>query len=112
MWVLFDPFEDPSRLYFGTDTRVAGLLVGATLAFLVDAYTEEYGGGGKRLNLEWFKGVDCSKIILAGGLTPENILEVRGYGFYGVDVSSGLESIKGKKDPKKVKQFLLNAKSL
>ncbi len=79
---------------------------------IVDAYTEEYGGGGKRLNLEWFKGVDCSKIILAGGLTPENILEVRGYGFYGVDVSSGLESIKGKKDPKKVKQFLLNAKSL
>jgi peptidoglycan/LPS O-acetylase OafA/YrhL len=34
MWLLFDPFEDPSRLYFGTDTRLAGLLVGATLAFL------------------------------------------------------------------------------
>ena len=37
---------------------------------LVDAYTESYGGSGVRLNLDWFNGVDCSKIILAGGLTP------------------------------------------
>ena len=79
---------------------------------LVDAFCEAYGGSGKRLNLEWFKGVDCSKIILAGGLTPENITEVKQYGFYGVDVSSGVESVKRKKDPKKVEQFLRNAKSL
>jgi len=79
---------------------------------LVDAYSEVYGGAGKRLNLEWFKGVDCSKIILAGGLNPENVTEVKAYGFYGVDISSGVESIKGKKDPMKVKQFINNAKSL
>jgi len=69
-------------------------------------------GSGKRLNLEWFDGVDCSKIILAGGLTPDNVAEVKKYGFYGVDVSSGVESIKGKKDPKKVEQFIANAKSI
>ena len=79
---------------------------------LVDAFSEAYGGTGKRLNLEWFNGVDCSKIILAGGLTPENVSQVKQFGFYGVDVSSGVESIKGKKDPKKVKQFIINAKSL
>ncbi len=79
---------------------------------LVDAYSEVYGGAGERLNLEWFKGVDCSKIILAGGLTPENLVEVKKLGFYGVDVSSGVESIKGKKDPQKVQQFIANAKSL
>ncbi len=79
---------------------------------LVDAYSEAYGGTGKRLNLEWFNGVDCSKIILAGGLTPENVEQVKAFGFYGVDVSSGVESIKGKKDPKKVQQFIANAKSL
>ena len=79
---------------------------------LVDAYCESYGGSGKRLNLEWFEGVDCSKIILAGGLTPENIQEVKPYGFYGVDVSSGVESVKGKKDPKKVEAFIAYAKSL
>jgi peptidoglycan/LPS O-acetylase OafA/YrhL len=33
MWFLFVPFEDPSRVYFGTDTRAAGLLVGVALAF-------------------------------------------------------------------------------
>lgn len=79
---------------------------------LVDAYSEVYGGAGERLNLDWFDGVDCSKIILAGGLTPENVEEVKSYGFYGVDVSSSLELVKGKKDPKKVKQFILNAKSI
>jgi peptidoglycan/LPS O-acetylase OafA/YrhL len=34
MWFLFVPFEDPSRVYFGTDTRAAGLLVGVALAFV------------------------------------------------------------------------------
>ena len=79
---------------------------------LVDAYSEAYGGTGKRLNLEWFNNIDCSKMILAGGLTPENVSQVKQLGFYGVDVSSGVESIKGKKNPEKVKQFILNAKSL
>jgi phosphoribosylanthranilate isomerase len=78
---------------------------------LVDAYSEGYGGSGKRLNLEWFNGIDCSKIILAGGLTPENLDQVKQLGFYGVDVSSGVESVKGKKNPLKVKQFINNAKS-
>ncbi len=79
---------------------------------LVDAYCEAYGGSGKRLNLEWFKGRDCSKIVIAGGLTPNNLEQLRGFGFYGVDVSSGVESSKGKKDLKLVKEFIENAKSL
>ena len=79
---------------------------------LVDAYIESYGGEGKRLNLEWFKGIDCSKIILAGGLNVENVTQVKEFGFYGVDVSSGVEKIKGRKDPLKVKKFIANAKSL
>jgi len=79
---------------------------------LVDAYSEAYGGTGKRLNLEWFKGVDCSKIILAGGLNLENVEKVKAYGFYGVDISSGVELKKGLKDPMKVKHFISNAKSI
>ena len=78
---------------------------------LVDTYTQGYGGSGERLNLDWFNGINCSKMILAGGLTPENVVQVKKLGFYGVDVSSGVESVKGKKDPKKVKQFIFNAKS-
>jgi len=77
---------------------------------LVDAYCESYGGAGKRLNIEWFNDIDCSKIIIAGGLTPENVAKVARLGFYGVDVSSGVELEIGKKDPKKVKSFVKNAK--
>lgn len=79
---------------------------------LVDAYCQSYGGSGKRLNLEWFEGRDNSNIIIAGGLNADNICELEGYGFYGVDVSSGVEAYKGKKDPQKVRSFIQNAKSL
>ncbi|WP_457746757.1 phosphoribosylanthranilate isomerase [Sulfurimonas sp.] len=78
---------------------------------LVDAYCEAYGGAGKRINLEWFDGVDCSKIILAGGLTPQNVASLKRYNFYGVDVSSGVEISHGKKDATKVKEFIDNAQS-
>ncbi len=77
---------------------------------LVDAYCESFGGSGKRLNLEWFDGVDCSNIILAGGLDPQNVAAVKKYGFYGVDVSSGVELSYGKKDASKVREFIKNAK--
>ena len=79
---------------------------------LVDAFCESYGGSGKRLNLEWFEEKDCSRIILAGGLSADNLSELSGYGFYGVDVSSATESSKGIKDPQKVKEFIANADNL
>ena len=79
---------------------------------LVDAYCESYGGSGKRLALEWFENRDNSRIIIAGGLTPENVGELAGYGFYACDVSSGTEAAKGIKDPAKVRKFIGNAKSL
>ncbi len=79
---------------------------------LVDAYVDGYGGEGKRLALEWFEGEDNSRTILAGGLTPENLASIEGMGFYGVDVSSGVEASKGRKDPDKVERFVRYAQSL
>ena len=76
---------------------------------LVDAYCEAYGGAGKRINIEWFEGVDCSKIILAGGLNPDNVASLKDYGFFAVDVSSGVEESHGKKDKVKVEAFIKNA---
>lgn len=34
MWTAFDPTVDPSRLYYGTDSRAAGILVGVALAMV------------------------------------------------------------------------------
>ncbi|MDQ7044599.1 MAG: phosphoribosylanthranilate isomerase [Sulfurimonas sp.] len=77
---------------------------------LVDAYCETYGGAGKRINIEWFKGLDNSKIILAGGLDSTNVSTLKDFGFYGADVSSGVEKAKGIKDAQKVKDFIHNAR--
>ncbi|MBU3013766.1 phosphoribosylanthranilate isomerase [Poseidonibacter lekithochrous] len=73
---------------------------------LVDAFVASFGGEGKRLALEWFKDIDCSKMILAGGLTSSNLGELSGFNFYGVDVSSGVEASKGKKDKQKMIDFV------
>lgn len=76
---------------------------------LVDAFVKSYGGEGKRVNSNWFDGVDCSKIVLAGGLNVQNVADMAKIGFYGVDVSSGVEKTKGKKDKMKVYHFIREA---
>mgnify|MGYP000282300400 CR=1 FL=1 len=79
---------------------------------LVDAFVEGFGGAGKRVALEWFQNVDCSKIILAGGLNESNLKELKNFVFYGVDVSSGVELTKGKKDKSKMINFLKAANEI
>lgn len=74
--------------------------------YLVDAFVESFGGAGKRVALDWFDEVDCSKFILAGGLTQDNLKELKGYNFFAIDVSSGVEASKGKKDKDKMINFL------
>lgn len=73
---------------------------------LVDAFVESFGGEGQRVALEWFEGIDCSKMILAGGLKAHNLKELKGFDFFGVDVSSGVEAYKGKKDKQKMIDFV------
>ena len=34
MWTMYQPFEDPLRVYYGTDTRASGLLIGVLLAYI------------------------------------------------------------------------------
>ncbi|MDR3346920.1 MAG: phosphoribosylanthranilate isomerase [Campylobacteraceae bacterium] len=77
---------------------------------LVDAFVESFGGEGKRLDLSWFEGADCSKIILAGGLEADTLESIRAFGFYGVDVNSGVEKERGVKDAEKVHNFIKSAK--
>lgn len=78
---------------------------------LVDAYVESFGGEGKRVDLSWFATSDNENIILAGGLNADNVEAIKSLGFYGVDVSSGVEKTKGIKDHAKIKAFIQKAKA-
>jgi phosphoribosylanthranilate isomerase len=51
-------------------------------------------------------------VIAAGGLTPLNVTAaLEATGAWGVDVSSGVESAPGQKDPSRVRDFVLNARA-
>ncbi|MCL4558882.1 MAG: phosphoribosylanthranilate isomerase [Deltaproteobacteria bacterium] len=72
---------------------------------LLDGFTDIYGGAGKGFDHGLLKDVSKSiRVILAGGITPENVVEtVREYGPYAIDVSSGVESSPGKKSEEKLR---------
>lgn len=81
--------------------------------FVIDAYSESaYGGTGQ--TTDWSLAAEAAKtaaILLAGGLTSENVGEaIAKVRPYGVDVSSGVEASPGKKDHAKVKVFIQAAK--
>ncbi|MFI5397891.1 MAG: phosphoribosylanthranilate isomerase [Candidatus Binatia bacterium] len=78
---------------------------------LADAYVEgRFGGTGMRLTLELLKGFDRGRLIVAGGLTPENVSDVvRTVRPFGVDVASGIERAPGKKDWNLMRRFIADA---
>ncbi len=86
-----------------------------TDAWLLDSFVpDKPGGTGAKFN--WDLAIEAGKlgrpIILAGGLTPENVAEaVRKVRPYAVDVSGGVESSPGKKDHAKVRRFVVAAKA-
>src|SRR2546422_6747241 len=82
--------------------------------FVLDAFIEGKPGG-TGVTIDWDLAAQAQMlgpIILAGGLTPDNVLEaVRQVRPYAVDVTSGVEASPGKKDHVKVRAFITNAKS-
>jgi phosphoribosylanthranilate isomerase len=77
---------------------------------LVDS---ESTGSGKVFDWRLAEGVvDPKRLIVSGGLRPENVGEAIAHLHpLGVDVSSGVESAPGVKDPRKVRSFIVAARS-
>jgi len=99
--------KDAASLESMKDYRVAG--------YLLDAYSPDaHGGTGLTFNWELARiAKRYGRIILAGGLTPDNVrraIEVTRP--YAVDISSGVESSPGRKDPLKVRKFIQNTKGI
>jgi phosphoribosylanthranilate isomerase len=72
-------------------------------------------GGGTGVTFNWTIAQRIQDaglpVIIAGGLTPENVVDAVGsVRPWGIDVSSGVEATPGKKHLHKVRTFLKNAK--
>ncbi|MBI5826367.1 MAG: phosphoribosylanthranilate isomerase [Deltaproteobacteria bacterium] len=83
-------------------------------AYLLDTYREGmHGGTGEAF--DWDIAVEAKRsgrVILSGGLDPDNVGEaVRRVRPYAVDVSSGVESAPGRKDPDRVLRFIKEARA-
>lgn len=85
----------------------------ATDLFLLDAPSAGYGGSGQTFDWSLARSAKRpgKKILLAGGLTPDNVAEaVREVRPYGVDVAGGVERAPGIKDHAKIGAFIDAAK--
>jgi len=71
---------------------------------------EAAGRGGRGRQPSWHRAAALARavpLVLAGGLSPSNVAEaVRHVRPWGVDVSSGIESAPGVKDPQRISAFV------
>lgn len=98
-----------------TVTDFAESRQGVAPILLVDASVKGvYGGSG--ITADWNSAAELAKkypLLLAGGLTPENVGEAVGrVQPWGVDVASGVESAPGEKDAAKLSAFVKEVKRL
>ena len=78
------------------------------VGFLLDSHAAGEAGGSGR-TLDWHDGMNLADrpTILAGGLDPDNVdAAIRAVRPYAVDVSSGVESAPGVKDPERMRAFV------
>jgi phosphoribosylanthranilate isomerase len=111
---LYPPHRVLKALRVKGEQSLVGLDDYQVSALLLDAWrADSYGGTGHVCDWQLAAQVAARRrVILAGGLTSENITEaIRLVRPYGVDVSSGVESALGRKDPDRVASFIRNSKS-
>ncbi len=104
-----DPYQVIKALPVRDESSLSGAEDYPVSALLLDAWSgKQYGGSGRCF--DWRLAGALSKklpLILAGGLTPENVAAaIRQVGPYGVDVAGGVEDRPGRKNHDKIIQFV------
>ena len=106
------PFIRAVRMREGLDIDAEVAAYNAEGGFLFDAWSDDlYGGTGHSFDWSRLPNSTDYKLILAGGLNPNNVAKaVMQTSPYMVDVSGGVEASPGIKDREKVEAFILEAK--
>ena len=107
------PYIKAVRMAPGLDLDAVLAAYPSASGFLLDAFEEGMPGGtGKRFSWDRVPAAAPAPLVLAGGLTPENVsCAIATAAPYGVDVSGGVERAKGIKDEGKVRAFIRAAKT-
>ena len=107
------PYIKALRMAPELDVAAAMAAYPSAAGFLLDAYEAGVPGGtGRVFSWDRVPAQAPAPIILAGGLTPDNVsCAIAAARPYGVDVSGGVERAKGIKDEAKVRAFIRAAKT-
>ncbi len=102
------PYMKAIRMKPGVDVAAECARYASASAILLDAYRPGVPGGtGESFDWELIPEEVRGSIVLAGGLTPDNIRKaVETVNPFAVDVSGGVEASKGIKDKEKVEKFI------
>lgn len=102
------PYMKAIRMKPGVDVAAECARYASASAILLDAYRPGVPGGtGESFDWELIPEEVRGSIVLAGGLTPDNIRKaVETVHPFAVDVSGGVEASKGIKDKEKVEKFI------
>lgn len=102
------PFLKAIRVREQTDMAAVVAAFPDASGLLFDAWNPKlYGGTGDTFEWTRLEGLTGFPLILAGGLTPDNVEDaVLTVSPYGVDVSGGVEAAKGVKDADRIRHFI------
>ena len=108
------PYVKAVRVRTRDDIVEAAARYADARALLLDAHHDAlWGGTGRRFDWNVVPGDAGHPIILAGGLTPENVADaIRFVRPFAVDVSGGVESAPGEKDPESMERFMKEVASV
>jgi phosphoribosylanthranilate isomerase len=79
---------------------------------LFDSYSEGYGGSGKSFDFRVLQGCEMlNRAFIAGGVNIDNVQDILRLKPFGIDLVSSIETHKGKKDHRKMEQFMKTVRS-